>query len=119
MSTELSQFLERINERELAFYCRGCKMMHPVPIAPDPENPKAPKWQFNGDVNRPSFHPSVIARHTRSGKVVHCHSWIKNDTIEYMGDCTHELKGQTNALPTRDMIPTIAEEQQIVEFYSK
>ena len=30
-----------------------------------------------------------------------------------------ELKGSINALPTRDMIPTIVEEQQIVEFYSK
>jgi len=30
-----------------------------------------------------------------------------------------ELKATISALPTRDMIPTIAEEQQIVEFYSK
>lgn len=30
-----------------------------------------------------------------------------------------ELKGTITAMPTRDMIPTIAEEQQIVEFYSK
>lgn len=30
-----------------------------------------------------------------------------------------ELKGTINAIPSRDMIPSIAEEQQIVEFYSK
>jgi len=30
-----------------------------------------------------------------------------------------ELKATISAMPTRDMIPTIAEEQQIVEFYSK
>jgi len=30
-----------------------------------------------------------------------------------------DLKATVNAIPTRDMIPTIAEEQQIVEFYSK
>ncbi|AHC15839.1 30S ribosomal protein S4 [Salinispira pacifica] len=30
-----------------------------------------------------------------------------------------ELKGSVSVLPTRDMIPTIAEEQLIVEFYSK
>lgn len=30
-----------------------------------------------------------------------------------------ELKGTVNSLPTRDQIPTIAEEQLIVEFYSK
>lgn len=30
-----------------------------------------------------------------------------------------ELKTEITMIPTRDMIPTIAEEQQIVEFYSK
>lgn len=30
-----------------------------------------------------------------------------------------DLAGTVNSLPTRDMIPTIAEEQLIVEFYSK
>ena len=30
-----------------------------------------------------------------------------------------DLTGKVNMLPTRDMIPTIAEEQLIVEFYSK
>lgn len=30
-----------------------------------------------------------------------------------------DLKGHVSVLPTRDLIPTIAEEQSIVEFYSK
>lgn len=24
-----------------------------------------------------------------------CHSFVRNGTIQYLGDCTHELKGQT------------------------
>jgi small subunit ribosomal protein S4 len=30
-----------------------------------------------------------------------------------------DLKGTVSVLPTRDVIPTIAEEQLVVEFYSK
>ncbi len=37
----------------------------------------------------------------------------------WMSISQDDLTGTINAIPTRDMIPTIAEEQQIVEFYSK
>jgi small subunit ribosomal protein S4 len=30
-----------------------------------------------------------------------------------------ELQGSVAVLPTRDLIPTVAEEQAVVEFYSK
>ncbi len=99
MSIQLSPVLEQTTNDHLGVYCRGCKMTHMLRVVPDPENSKTPKWQFNGDVNKPSFHPSYTARYSRDGKVIVCHSWIKNGTMEYMGDCTHELRGQTVDLP--------------------
>lgn len=31
-----------------------------------------------------------------------CHSFVRNGRIEYLGDCTHHLKGQTVDLPDMD-----------------
>ncbi|HKK49157.1 MAG TPA: 30S ribosomal protein S4 [Alkalispirochaeta sp.] len=40
-------------------------------------------------------------------------------TTPWIDVSADDLTGKVNMLPTRDMIPTIAEEQLIVEFYSK
>lgn len=39
-----------------------------------------------------------------AGETVHterkiCHSFIKDGMIQFLGDCTHELKGKTVKLP--------------------
>jgi hypothetical protein len=57
-------------------------------------------WQFNNDVERPTLTPSLLLHytHTEGGPYV-CHSFVTNGRIQYLGDCTHPLAGQTVDLP--------------------
>lgn len=57
----------------------------------------AVKWNFNGDVNRPTFHPSMLATH--DGGKGRCHSIVADGKIKYLDDCQHEFKGKTIELP--------------------
>lgn len=77
-----------------AFECPGCKSDHMIstnlkfsPIA----------WEFNGDVNSPTFSPSLLV--WGSEPTLRCHSFVKNGKIEFLSDCFHGLKGQTVDLP--------------------
>lgn len=79
-------------------------------------------WTFNGSFDQPTFFPSV---HWKVGHYVDgiaeadcgncnyfknqgegkksscmvCHSWVRDGMIEFLGDCTHALAGQTVPLP--------------------
>lgn len=83
------------------FVCPGCGRDHVV----------TPAWTFNGDLERPTFSPSLLLRgvecptdeeHARlmAGEKVPprplvCHSFIRDGRIEFLGDCTHALAGKT------------------------
>lgn len=84
------------------FDCPGCKDPHVVPTT----GPKA--WGFNDSLDRPTLTPSILVRWTEfneatdtyDGKVAHvCHSFVRDGRIEFLGDCTHLLRGQTVDLP--------------------
>ena len=55
-----------------------------------------PVWQFNGDLNRPTFSPSIADKRA-DGYL--CHSFVRNGRIQFLHDCTHALAGQTVDLP--------------------
>lgn len=75
----------------LGYWCPGCDGVHALPISkPNPAN--GAQWAFDGNLEAPSFHPSV---HVKG----HCHSWVKNGTIEFLSDCDHALTGKTVPLP--------------------
>lgn len=82
------------------FACPGCGEPHAIPTT----GPKA--WGFNGDVDRPTFTPSILVRSVKDpwGPVFDptptvCHSFVRDGCIEFLGDCTHPLAGQTVDLP--------------------
>jgi hypothetical protein len=80
------------------FECPGCGIGH----APYTKNrPGAPTWTFNGDIEKPTFSPSLLVRWQFSnGKPTKvCHSFIRHGKIEFLSDCTHALAGQTIELP--------------------
>jgi hypothetical protein len=54
-------------------------------------------WEFNGDVERPTLSPSLLR--TAPHKSLVCHSFVRDGRIEYLGDSTHALRGQTVELP--------------------
>jgi hypothetical protein len=80
------------------FKCPGCNGYHSLPVTGD----KHPKWDFNGDHERPTFKPSILALAQFSeedGGPEICHSFVTEERIQFLSDCTHALKGQTVEIP--------------------
>jgi len=95
--------LHRVNEYKYAFTCPGCQNWHIVTIKANPEDP-GPVWTWNGDTDKPTFHPSILVQSTygeNQEKRV-CHSYVRNGRIRFLHDCTHDLAGQTVELPEMD-----------------
>lgn len=76
------------------FECPGCTGNHIVTTS----------WTFNGDLERPTFSPSLLCSSDYReptdppGAPLRryvCHSFIRDGRIEFLGDCTHALAGQT------------------------
>lgn len=64
----------------------------------------APGWSFNGDYENPTFSPSMRASapYGPEKKQHVCHSFVREGRIQYLGDCTHAMAGQTIELPPWD-----------------
>jgi hypothetical protein len=128
MSIEtIGKCLGRAVDGSIWFFCPGCNGPHSIHV--NSPNTTGPNWSYNGNPDAPTFTPSVLARTTgapdgrsvmtdeeaqehdaiykaggrealfasRFGKV--CHSFVTDGRIRYLGDCTHDLKGQTIDLP--------------------
>lgn len=79
-----------------SFECPGCGCYHGVWIRPN-TNELGASWDWNGDSERPTFTPSILARvHFNSDKPAKiCHSFVIDGQIQFLNDCTHKLAGQT------------------------
>lgn len=121
MSFELSKKLHRLDKYHLKFWCPGCQEAHVIGVRPEAVD--NPAWNWNGNVERPTFSPSILIRsghyaaHYKAGdpcwctydkehqedpsgfKCVVCHSFVTDGHIQFLGDCTHELVGRTVELP--------------------
>jgi len=75
-----------------AVMCPGCGHHH---VFNTVDRPNRPKWEFNGNVNSPTFHPSMLTWVPRGDvKTQVCHSFVRDGNIEFLGDCTaHSLRG--------------------------
>lgn len=97
----------------LAFICPGCALdgqtgLHLLPITP--AGPR-PVWGFDGNLEAPTLHPSILTRmdHRRAksddgewvdvGPFV-CHAFMRAGSMEFLTDCTHALAGQTVPVPS-------------------
>lgn len=121
----LSPILRSLEGGLLAFWCPGCDEVHAVKVR---EGAAAgPSWTWNGNVDAPTFQPSILIRsghyasHYEAGKhecwctydaaeiaagrlpsgfsCSVCHSFVTDGQIQFLGDCTHKLAGQTVPLP--------------------
>lgn len=108
---QLSAKLRSVQDGGVTFWCPGCQAPHHVTKG----------WAFDGNVDRPTFSPSVLVRsghfipgHTGpcwcSYNREHpnnpapfvctvCHSFVVDGRIQFLGDCTHALVGQTVEVP--------------------
>lgn len=83
----------RLNGTSLMFECPGCKHLHVV---------KIDQWTWNNNLELPTITPSILVSwdwRTRGKIEPYCHSFVTDGKIQFLGDCKHELVGQTVDLP--------------------
>lgn len=95
-------------QKGLHFFCPGCNDIHGIRYEPQ-------GWVWNGDEIKPTISPSILVTGAQritdeeaktifaGGKVeprpLHCHSFVREGMIEFLGDCHHDKAGQTVPLP--------------------
>lgn len=114
----MSRVLRTAEGDRLMYFCPGCDEHHAVIIG----DGNGPRWTWNGDEEKPTFSPSILYRSQRSVPPVTaanyaewkrspwpqqkidyvCHSFVVDGRIQFLGDCTHALAGQTIDMPEID-----------------
>ena len=79
------------------FHCPACKRHHSCYV--ERPDKRRPCWSFNGDLEKPTFTPSIVSLYGRDDEINVCHSFVCDGRIEFLSDCTHSLAGQTVDLP--------------------
>lgn len=116
--SQLSPILRDATDGMLLFWCPGCDGAHGITV--NRGQAEGPKWGWNGSIDKPTFTPSIkvsgyelsaesVARLERGerigegqrwpGRDTVCHSFVNDGRIQFLGDCTHALAGQTVDLP--------------------
>ena len=95
--------LKYVAERELPFthahYCPACETSHDYAVEAPFRN--GAQWTFNGDLDKPTFTPSMRIEWGMGGDQPNkiCHYFVTDGRIAYCSDSTHSLSGQTVDLP--------------------
>lgn len=120
--SQLSKVLRDTADNGLMFWCPGCKCPHRIQHGAG----SGPRWGWNGDLEKPTFTPSVLVREGHYASAAKpggscwctynaeqiakgeepsgfrcqiCHAFVTDGRIQFLGDCTHELAGLTVELP--------------------
>lgn len=120
MSAVSSKLRRWVNQNDgeagYTYWCQGCDQLHQVTTEGGQPNRE---WGFNGDLERPTFTPSVLTQYDRWEPPVTpenlaqwrekpwpqerkhhvCHTFITDGQVQFLGDCTHALAGKTEPLP--------------------
>ncbi|CAN7314655.1 DUF6527 family protein [Bosea sp. LjRoot9] len=110
--------LRTVEGGRVAFKCPGCMELHQIRV----EGEGRPRWEFNGNFEQPTFRPSILVNGVQSiidaegewtgefvldesGKprALVCHSFVTDGQIQFLGDCTHALAGQTVPLSSEGL----------------
>ncbi|MBB3239128.1 hypothetical protein FHW68_000600 [Pseudomonas sp. Tn43] len=87
----LSRTLATAEEGSLWFECPGCEMAHRIMHGPGAE----PRWSWNGNLESPTFTPSVLVRYRWADGDRVCHSFVTDGRIQFLSDGSHALAGRT------------------------
>ncbi len=106
LSAKLRGSVDSNGRRGLSYWCQGCESLHKVWVE---GGPPGSNWGWNGNVDRPTFTPSVLVTYPANPDADEefkewrterrCHTFITDGMVQFLGDCTHALAGQTLALP--------------------
>lgn len=113
--------VERVSGTEVegySFFCEGCVGYHMFYTRPwrrwNPATQKlsesldGPVWTFNGDVEKPTFSPSLVVHEVvHEGKQLRprCHLFVREGRVQFLTDCGHALAGKTVDLLDVDKTP--------------
>lgn len=116
-------------DKLLTFRCPGCGESHAVVV--DEGNRDRPWWRWNKDKVRPTLRESILVRFSRMTDLgwkqywawcedktapsperfdsldIVCHSYIRDGQIQFLDDCTHELRGRTVPLDQLDSAESV------------
>lgn len=101
LSSKLRSLGDGKGGQRLAFRCLGCNREHAIAVGQG----SGPRWGWNESIEAPTFTPSVLVRYdgsdagTDGAPPAVCHSFVTDGRIQFLGDCTHALAGQTVDLP--------------------
>lgn len=86
------------------FWCHACDERHEIGLS----------WGFNGDLERPTFTPSILVTGIQEpteeewtrieagekdvARPLRCHSFITDGAIQYCSDSLHDFAGETMML---------------------
>ena len=90
----------------LHLWCPGCDELHGIEVGEG----KPSAWGWDKNLEAPTITPSIKVsgtqwskdqsfyranHHVPSGGAMTCHSFVRAGRWEFLGDCTHNLAGQT------------------------
>jgi len=88
--------------QSLFFICPGCnEELHAATVTlptVDDGGGRA-QWSWNRSEDKPTLTPSLLITSAHGDKKTICHSLVNEGQIQFLGDCTHALAGQTVPLP--------------------
>jgi len=103
---KLSQYLRK-NSVGYAHWCPACKETHSFFV--DQPTRGGARWSFDGNVERPTFNPSMNIRtgprptvpvgRPDAGQIDVCHYFLHAGKLQFCPDSTHALAGKTVDLP--------------------
>ena len=88
---------------QVAHWCPACNELHAFAL--QEKNSSGARWSWDGNVASPTMVPSM---NISTGAYVdpkcevpgtRCHYFLRGGVIEFLGDCTHGMRGQRVPLP--------------------
>lgn len=89
----------------LAHWCPACESMHQFAL--DGKNSCGAQWTWDGNVEAPTFAPSMNIvvnspshpHHQKDAATSVCHYFLRAGQLQFLGDCTHAMRGRMVQLP--------------------
>lgn len=87
----------------IAFWCVGCDQAHMLNVCTADRADGAPAWDFDGNIDAPTFSPSVLVSWPASGDrpaSTRCHLFVTAGQIDYLADSAgHAVRGRVAMVP--------------------
>jgi hypothetical protein len=96
---ECSMVEGKIVGKRYVFHCPGCGHGHSYEVRTDG---KHPSWTFNGNLESPTFQPSLLMYGNGTKDMPRCHIFLTAGVVDFLGDCQHEYAGKKYPLPDVD-----------------